>query len=222
MASKPGILLNNGAGISSLGPSHSLPFVFSPNNISNHARLLPHWSCSHRRHVHAFSLPTQTNKLWFTHTVLVRLGMLSHQGGRFPSWGLIKVKRALKCCCANRAPVASCLWPQGSVSRRRGTSHCYKWSIFFVLPPITLYMEISVYMCRKVCMLSPLDKPKKTKKKTKGDKIHSTAVIPLSWPEQLDRVEDGMNHINQDMKEAEKNLKDLGKCCGLFICPCNK
>uniref|UniRef100_A0A8C2BHS7 Multifunctional fusion protein n=1 Tax=Cyprinus carpio TaxID=7962 RepID=A0A8C2BHS7_CYPCA len=32
----------------------------------------------------------------------------------------------------------------------------------------------------------------------------------------------GMNHINQDMKEAEKNLKDLGKCCGLFICPCNK
>uniref|UniRef100_A0A671PTD0 Multifunctional fusion protein n=1 Tax=Sinocyclocheilus anshuiensis TaxID=1608454 RepID=A0A671PTD0_9TELE len=39
---------------------------------------------------------------------------------------------------------------------------------------------------------------------------------------QLDRVEDGMNHINQDMKEAEKNLKDLGKCCGLFICPCNK
>lgn len=47
-------------------------------------------------------------------------------------------------------------------------------------------------------------------------------VIPLSWPEQLDRVEEGMNHINQDMKEAEKNLKDLGKCCGLFICPCNK
>ncbi|KAF3824668.1 hypothetical protein GH733_010002 [Mirounga leonina] len=39
---------------------------------------------------------------------------------------------------------------------------------------------------------------------------------------QLDRVEEGMNHINQDMKEAEKNLKDLGKCCGLFICPCNK
>uniref|UniRef100_A0A452TPE5 Multifunctional fusion protein n=1 Tax=Ursus maritimus TaxID=29073 RepID=A0A452TPE5_URSMA len=40
--------------------------------------------------------------------------------------------------------------------------------------------------------------------------------------QQLDRVEEGMNHINQDMKEAEKNLKDLGKCCGLFICPCNK
>lgn len=54
------------------------------------------------------------------------------------------------------------------------------------------------------------------------NEIHSTTVIPLSWPEQLDRVEDGMNHINQDMKEAEKNLKDLGKCCGLFICPCNK
>uniref|UniRef100_A0A8W4FEB3 Multifunctional fusion protein n=1 Tax=Sus scrofa TaxID=9823 RepID=A0A8W4FEB3_PIG len=43
-----------------------------------------------------------------------------------------------------------------------------------------------------------------------------------STRQQLDRVEEGMNHINQDMKEAEKNLKDLGKCCGLFICPCNK
>lgn len=58
------------------------------------------------------------------------------------------------------------------------------------------------------------------KNKQKYNSFHT--VIPLSWPEQLDRVEEGMNHINQDMKEAEKNLKDLGKCCGLFICPCNK
>ncbi|XP_034383610.1 synaptosomal-associated protein 25-A isoform X2 [Cyclopterus lumpus] len=49
-----------------------------------------------------------------------------------------------------------------------------------------------------------------------------TLVMLDEQGEQLDRVEDGMNHINQDMKEAEKNLKDLGKCCGLFICPCNK
>nr|BBD06055.1 synaptosome-associated protein-25 a [Oncorhynchus keta] len=49
-----------------------------------------------------------------------------------------------------------------------------------------------------------------------------TLVMLDEQGEQLDRVEDGMNHINQDMKEAEKSLKDLGKCCGLFICPCNK
>ncbi|XP_034435255.1 synaptosomal-associated protein 25-A isoform X2 [Hippoglossus hippoglossus] len=49
-----------------------------------------------------------------------------------------------------------------------------------------------------------------------------TLVMLDEQGEQLDRVEDGMNHINQDMKEAEKNLKDLGKCCGLFICPCHK
>uniref|UniRef100_A0A8P4GNQ8 Multifunctional fusion protein n=2 Tax=Percomorphaceae TaxID=1489872 RepID=A0A8P4GNQ8_DICLA len=48
-----------------------------------------------------------------------------------------------------------------------------------------------------------------------------TLVMLDEQGEQLDRVEDGMNHINQDMKEAEKNLKDLGKCCGLFICPCS-
>ncbi|XP_038824699.1 synaptosomal-associated protein 25-A isoform X2 [Salvelinus fontinalis] len=49
-----------------------------------------------------------------------------------------------------------------------------------------------------------------------------TLVMLDEQGEQLDRVEDGMNHINQDMKEAEKSLKDLGKCCGLIICPCNK
>uniref|UniRef100_A0A8C1XLQ2 Uncharacterized protein n=1 Tax=Cyprinus carpio TaxID=7962 RepID=A0A8C1XLQ2_CYPCA len=37
----------------------------------------------------------------------------------------------------------------------------------------------------------------------------------------ITRVEDGMNHINKDMMEAEKSLKDVGKCCGL-VCPCDK
>lgn len=45
--------------------------------------------------------------------------------------------------------------------------------------------------------------------------------MPLSLPEQLDRVEEGMNKVNADLKEAEKDLKDLGQCCGL-ICPCIK
>lgn len=45
--------------------------------------------------------------------------------------------------------------------------------------------------------------------------------MPLFSPEQLDRVEEGMNKVNADLKEAEKDLKDLGQCCGL-ICPCIK
>ncbi|KAM7398826.1 hypothetical protein PAMP_018135 [Pampus punctatissimus] len=38
--------------------------------------------------------------------------------------------------------------------------------------------------------------------------------------EQLERIEEGLDQINSDMKEAEKNLTDLGKCCGL--CSCDK
>ncbi|KAM9801566.1 synaptosomal-associated protein 25 [Neosynchiropus ocellatus] len=38
--------------------------------------------------------------------------------------------------------------------------------------------------------------------------------------EQLERVEEGLDQINSDMKEAEKNLTDLAKCCGL--CSCEK
>lgn len=41
-------------------------------------------------------------------------------------------------------------------------------------------------------------------------------------PEQLSRVEDGMEQINQDMRQAERNLTDLSKCCGLCVCPCNR
>ncbi|XP_069090222.1 synaptosomal-associated protein 25-like isoform X1 [Pleurodeles waltl] len=40
--------------------------------------------------------------------------------------------------------------------------------------------------------------------------------------EQLEHIEGGMDQINQDMKEAEKNLTDLGQFCGLCACPCNK
>lgn len=42
----------------------------------------------------------------------------------------------------------------------------------------------------------------------------------LCFPEQLERIEEGLDQINQDMREAEKNLTDLGKCCGL--CSCDK
>ncbi|XP_061072226.1 SNARE_SNAP25N and SNARE_SNAP23C domain-containing protein isoform X2 [Conger conger] len=40
--------------------------------------------------------------------------------------------------------------------------------------------------------------------------------------EQLDRIDEGMDQINQDMKEAEKNLTDMAQCCGLCVCPCAK
>jgi len=40
--------------------------------------------------------------------------------------------------------------------------------------------------------------------------------------EQLDRIEEGMDQINADMKEAEKNLTGMEKCCGICVLPCNK
>lgn len=42
------------------------------------------------------------------------------------------------------------------------------------------------------------------------------------YSEQLRRVEQGMDQINQDMRQAEKNLTDLSKCCGLCVCPCDR
>ncbi|MGH0148408.1 UNVERIFIED_CONTAM: hypothetical protein FKN15_014138 [Acipenser sinensis] len=47
-----------------------------------------------------------------------------------------------------------------------------------------------------------------------------TLVMLDEQGEQLERVEDGLDQINQNMKEAEKNLTNLGKCCGL--CSCEK
>lgn len=40
--------------------------------------------------------------------------------------------------------------------------------------------------------------------------------------EQLKRVDRGMDQINEDMRQAEKNLTDLSKCCGLCVCPCDR
>lgn len=50
----------------------------------------------------------------------------------------------------------------------------------------------------------------------------STLVMLDDQGEQLDRIEEGMDQINQDMKDAEKNLDDLNKCCGLCVLPWNK
>ncbi|KAA0702093.1 Synaptosomal-associated protein 25-B [Triplophysa tibetana] len=47
-----------------------------------------------------------------------------------------------------------------------------------------------------------------------------TLVMLDEQGEQLERVEEGLDQINQDMKEAEKNITILSKCCGL--CSCDK
>ncbi|XP_036874664.1 synaptosomal-associated protein 23 [Manis javanica] len=40
--------------------------------------------------------------------------------------------------------------------------------------------------------------------------------------EQLNRIEEDMDQINKDMREAENTLTELNKCCGLCVCPCNR
>ncbi|XP_041668202.1 synaptosomal-associated protein 23-like isoform X2 [Cheilinus undulatus] len=50
----------------------------------------------------------------------------------------------------------------------------------------------------------------------------NTMVMIDEQGAQLKRVEEGMDQINQDMKQAEKNLTDLSKCCGLCVCPCDR
>ncbi|TRY66160.1 hypothetical protein DNTS_010876 [Danionella cerebrum] len=47
-----------------------------------------------------------------------------------------------------------------------------------------------------------------------------TLVMLDEQGEQLDRIEEGLDQINKDMKEAEKNLTDMARCCGLCIWPC--
>ncbi|XP_014831171.1 PREDICTED: synaptosomal-associated protein 25-like isoform X1 [Poecilia mexicana] len=44
----------------------------------------------------------------------------------------------------------------------------------------------------------------------------------LFLTEQLERIEEGMDSINKDMREAEKNLTDMAQCCGLCIWPLRK
>ncbi|XP_059155586.1 synaptosomal-associated protein 25-like isoform X2 [Physella acuta] len=46
-----------------------------------------------------------------------------------------------------------------------------------------------------------------------------TLVMLDEQGEQMDRIEEGMDQINQDMRDAEKNLEGLEKCCGLCVLP---
>lgn len=49
-----------------------------------------------------------------------------------------------------------------------------------------------------------------------------TLVMLDEQGEQLDRIEEGMDQINTDMRDAEKNLMGMEKCCGLCVCPWKK
>ncbi|CAF0897206.1 unnamed protein product [Brachionus calyciflorus] len=49
-----------------------------------------------------------------------------------------------------------------------------------------------------------------------------TLVMLDEQGEQLDRIEEGADRINQEMKEAEKNLEGLEQCCGLCVLPWKK
>lgn len=40
--------------------------------------------------------------------------------------------------------------------------------------------------------------------------------------EQLNRIEEDMDKINADMREAERAITGMEQCCGLFTCPCGK
>ena len=49
-----------------------------------------------------------------------------------------------------------------------------------------------------------------------------TLVMLDEQGEQLNRIEEGMDQINSDMRKAEDNLDNLEKCCGCCVCPWNK
>uniref|UniRef100_A0A8D8V4L5 Synaptosomal-associated protein n=1 Tax=Cacopsylla melanoneura TaxID=428564 RepID=A0A8D8V4L5_9HEMI len=56
-----------------------------------------------------------------------------------------------------------------------------------------------------------------------SEEAGAKTLVTLSHQgEQLDRIEEGMDQINADMKEAEKNLTGMEKCCGICVLPCNK
>ncbi|CAH1786662.1 unnamed protein product [Owenia fusiformis] len=46
-----------------------------------------------------------------------------------------------------------------------------------------------------------------------------TLVMLDEQGEQLNRIEDGVEKINADVKVAEANLRQMEKCCGLCLCP---
>ena len=40
--------------------------------------------------------------------------------------------------------------------------------------------------------------------------------------EQLERVEEGLDNMNSEMKQAEKHITGMEKWCGICVCPWNR
>lgn len=56
----------------------------------------------------------------------------------------------------------------------------------------------------------------------RSNTMKPTTVNLLFLTEQLERIEEGMDTVDRDMREAEKNLTDMAQCCGLCIWPIRK
>ena len=44
----------------------------------------------------------------------------------------------------------------------------------------------------------------------------------INFLEQMEEIEEGLARLDGHMKEAEKNLEDMEKFCGLCVLPCGK
>uniref|UniRef100_G3PJH6 Synaptosomal-associated protein n=1 Tax=Gasterosteus aculeatus aculeatus TaxID=481459 RepID=G3PJH6_GASAC len=98
-------------------------------------------------------------------------------------------------------PYMTC--PQEETPRRGPSASCFSRSGCWI-------MTAGCGICNHVTLCAP-----SCRVKTPGSELW------LCWMnKELERIEEGLDQINSDMKEAEKNLTDLGKCCGL--CSCDK
>ena len=79
-----------------------------------------------------------------------------------------------------------------------------------------LTVKQSIEYTKSLCSVFPFFFMSKKMKLT----LYCRKFPPLT--EQLDRIEEGMDQINADMREAEKNLTGMEKCCGLCVCPWKK
>ncbi|XP_077397361.1 synaptosomal-associated protein 25 isoform X2 [Festucalex cinctus] len=74
-------------------------------------------------------------------------------------------------------------------------------------------------MASEPSILSEREELQRRANQVTDESLESTRRM-MQLVEELERIEEGLDQINSDMKEAEKNLTDLGKCCGL--CACDK
>ncbi|CAL8303758.1 unnamed protein product [Boreogadus saida] len=100
----------------------------------------------------------------------------------------------------------------GAASYRREDSNMADMSVEQIAMKADALTDESLESTRRMRMMA------EETKETGG----KTMVMLDEQGEQLKRAEEGMDQINQDMRQAEKNLKDLSKCCGLCVCPCDR